>query len=198
MSTSDCNPGDVTMYRPKKPLVSLDGTWDLQWQKPYSNWWEKQARKASVNGEQHLNKPGSNFYLQETSIPPHGHVNALSVLVKQSVRKVPKSLQLLSVQDSYSNKKHENPSKFQINENYIHIRKQTLNDQKRNYIESSYPQCKEPSLEPPEFNLYKNPVALTYPSFISCAISERPDRLERHAVNNPSSGGTVSRKPKLC
>jgi len=44
-------------------------------------------------------------------------------------------------------------------------------------------------------HLFENPVALTYPRYISCAISQRPDRSEIH--NQTSSGAAFSRKLNL-
>lgn len=176
MSTSDCNLGDQTLHPPKKPIVSLKLTCDLQMPQHQLDSFEKQTCQPSVNGQQHMNKPSSSCYLQESSIPPHWYLSALSLQVEPSVKKASKSPLLNTVQDSYSEKTHGNPDTFQGRENQIP--KPSSNDQKRNHIKSCCPQCKESSPEPPVFHLYENPVALTYPRYISCAISQRPDRSE--------------------
>lgn len=175
-STSDWNLGDQTMYPPKKPIVSLKLTCDLQMPQLQLDSFEKQTSWPSVNGQQHLKKRSSSCYLQESSIPPHGYVSALSLQVEPSVKKASKSPPLHNVHDSYSEIKNENPDTFQGRENQI--TKPISNDLKRKNFKSCCPQCKESSPEPPVFHLYKNPVARTYPRYISCAISQRPDRSE--------------------
>lgn len=119
-------------------------------------------------------------------------MSVLSPQVEPSVKKVSRS-PLHPQQDPYSSKKHENPAIFQIREN--HIPKPISNDQKRNHIESCCPQCKESSPEPPVLQLHKNPAAPTYPRYISCTISQRPDRSEM--LNQHSSGAAFSRKLNL-
>jgi len=193
VSRSDWNLGDITMHPAWKSMVSLKLTSDLQMPMLHMDSSEEQTCWPSANGQLHLNEPSSNFYFQETSIPPHGNVSAVSLQVEPSVKKAPKSPILLPLEDPYSNQKHENSAILQISEN--HMPKPISNNQKRNHIESCCPQREESSPEPPVLHLFKNPVALTYPRYISCAISQRPDRSEIH--NQTSSGAAFSRKLNL-